>query len=246
LRTIDFIAMILERKADLNPGHSGNQLIVFFKDFFKVIIVIIGLLMVLNLAFNFDIRSFITGLSIVGAAIALALRESIENLIASFIIFFDRPFATGDLVKVLNVTGTVEKIGLRSTRIRTDQKTFVTVPNKQMVDTVLDNLSLRTQRKAELKLEISLNTSSAKIESLIEGIKKIIARNNTEESSVYLLDITGQHFLIQAEFFTAPATIAEFNATRQEVNLQALKLMEELQIEIAGANTEVRISNEIR
>jgi len=135
------------------------------------VISIIGILMILNYAFNLNVGSLITGLSIVGAAIALALRESLENLIASFIIFFDKPFTTGDLVKVQQVTGTVEKIGLRSTRIRTEQKTLVSVPNKQMVDSILDNLSLRTQRRGELKLDIGLNTSSTKLEQLIAGIR---------------------------------------------------------------------------
>ncbi len=77
----------------------------------------------------------------------MATRESLENLIASFIIFFDKPFMVGDLVKVQSITGTVEKIGLRSTRIRTDQKTYVTMPNKQMVDSIMDNLSLRAPRR---------------------------------------------------------------------------------------------------
>ena len=108
----------------------------------------------------------LTGLSIVGAAVALALRESLENLIASFIIFFDKPFTLGDLVKVQNITGNVEKIGLRSTRIRTDQKTYITVPNKQMVDSILDNLSLRTQLKGELRLQVALSTSSSDLEQI--------------------------------------------------------------------------------
>ena len=155
LRIIDFITTILERKADLTLHQSDNQLIVFFRDFFKVVISIVGAMMVLNYAFDLNVGSLITGLSIVGAGIALALRESLENLIASFIIFFDKPFTTGDPVKVQQVTGTVEKIGLRSTRIRTDQKTLLSVPNKQMVDSMLDNLSLRTQRKGELRLEVS-------------------------------------------------------------------------------------------
>jgi MscS family membrane protein len=243
LRMIDFIAMILEQKADLTPEQTDNQLIVFFKDFFKVIIAIIGLMLILKYAFNLNISSLITGLSIVGAAIALSLRESIENLIASFIIFFDKPFTTGDLVKVVNITGTVEKIGLRSTRIRSDQKTFVAVPNKQMVDTVLDNLSLRTQRKVELKLEINLKTSSAKIEKLIEGLKKIVQIESIEDSNVYMSNISGQFYLIQSDYFNGPVTIKEFNSIKQEVNLKALKLMEELQIEIAGANADVRINN---
>src|ERR1700730_2259839 len=124
LRIIDFIALILEQKADLTPEATDNQLVIFFKDFFKVIIIIGGLLLILKFAFQLHISSILTGLSIATTALALATRESLENLIGSFIIFFDKPFATGDLVKVQQVTGTVERIGLRSTRIRTTDKTF--------------------------------------------------------------------------------------------------------------------------
>ena len=176
LRIIDFVALLLEKRANLTPDQSDNQLIIFFKDFFKVILVIVGIMMVLKFAFELNIGSLLTGLSIVGAAIALALRESLENLIASFIIFFDKPFTTGDLVKVQQVTGSVERIGLRSTRIRTDQKTYVTVPNKQMVDSILDNLSLRTQRRGDLKIELGAGTATDKIQAFIEGLKKIVQR----------------------------------------------------------------------
>lgn len=244
LRLIDFIAMILEKKADSTVDLSDNQLIVFFKDFFKVLIVINGILMVLHFAVGFDIKNLLTGLSIVGAALALSLRESLENLIASFIIFFDKPFITGDQIKVQNVTGVVEKIGLRSTRLRTDQKTYVTVPNKQMVDTILDNLSLRSQRRADLKLEIGLDANTQQMEDLVNGIRKIVGRKEVENSSVYLNDITGQAFIVQTEYYTAPITIKEFNTLRQEINLQVLKLMEELKIEIAGAKTDIRVQQE--
>jgi MscS family membrane protein len=244
LRIIDFIATILERKANLTPDYSDNQLIVFFRDFFKVVISIIGTMMILNYAFGLNVGSLITGLSIVGAAIALALRESLENLIASFIIFFDKPFATGDIVKVQHITGAVEKIGLRSTRIRTDQKTLVSVPNKQMVDSILDNLSVRTQRKGGLRLEIGLTTNSSKIESLITGIRNLLDRKDIEESQVFLNDITGQAFIIQADYFTSAVTITEFNAIKQEITLRVLRLMEESGVEIAGTSTDVRITEQ--
>ena len=244
LRMIDFIALILEKRANLTPDQTDNQLIVFFKDFFKVILVIIGVMLVLRFAFDQNIGGLLTGLSIVGAAIALALRESLENLIASFIIFFDKPFVTGDLVKVHNVTGTVERIGLRSTRIRTDQKTYVTVPNKQMVDSILDNLSLRTQRRADLKLEIGLSTPATVTEQFINGIEKILTRNEIETFNVHLSDITHTAIVIVSDYYTAPVTIKEFNQVKQEVNLQSLKLMEELKIEIAGASTDVRVQKQ--
>lgn len=242
LRIIDFIAVILEKKANLTPDQSDNQLIIFFRDFFKVVIAIVGTIMVLNYAFDLNVGSLITGLSIVGAAIALALRESLENLIASFIIFIDKPFTTGDLVKVQNVTGTVEKIGMRSTRIRSDQKTCVSVPNKQMVDSVVDNLSERTQRRGDLKLELGLQTSSAKLELLIEEIKTILSKTSIEDANVILSDITSNAVILLSDYYTAPLTIKEFNTIKQEINLQALKIMEKLEIEIAGASTALRIT----
>lgn len=244
LRIIDFVAIILEKKADLTPDQSDNQLIIFFKDFFKVILVVIGITMILKYAFGFNVGSFLTGLSIVGAAIALSLRESLENLIASFIIFFDKPFTIGDLVKIHHVTGSVEKIGLRSTRIRTDQKTCVSVPNKQMVDSIVDNLSLRTQRRGDLKLEVDPTTPTIKLETLVAGIEKIVDRKEIESASVFLTEITSNAVIILSDYYTAPITIKEFNTIKQEINLQSLKLLEELQIETAGANTDVRISKE--
>ena len=245
LRMIEFIALILEKKADLTPSQADNQLIIFFKDFFKVVIGIIGILMILKAGFGFNISSLITGLSIATAAIALALRESLENLIASFIIFVDKPFSAGDLVHVQQVTGTVEKIGLRSTRIRTDQKTYVSVPNKQMVDSILDNLSLRTQRKAEIRLEVGLDSSVDTLNRFIEAIKIKLNHTQIEESSVFLLEIRPNSFLIQADFFTAPIVIGEFNKLKQQKNLEILKLMEELNIDLAGASSEIKITGKL-
>lgn len=242
LRVLDFVSYILERKADQTPTQTDNQLIIFFRDFFKVLIAVIGVLMVLKFAFRFDISSLLTGLSIVGAAVALALRESLENLIASFIIFFDKPFTQGDLVKVQNITGNVEKIGLRSTRIRTDQKTYVTVPNKQMVDSVLDNLTLRTQLKAELRLQVSLSTSSGDLEQLIAGIRKILQHKEVENFTVVMNDIAPNAFLINVDYFTGPLTNAEFIQVKESLNLQVLKLMENLKIEMAGATTDIVMS----
>jgi len=241
LRMIDFIVTILQRRADFTEDPADNQLIIFFRDFFKVLLGIAGILMIFHFAFSLDVGNLLTGLSIVGAAIALSLRESLENLIASFVIFFDKPFTTGDVVRVQNITGNVEKIGLRSTRIRTEQKTYVTVPNKQMVDSILDNLSLRTQHKGELRLEVGLSTSSKKIQEALGGIKTILNRKDIESSSVLLNAIGGNAFLINGDYFTAHITDKEFNSIKEEVNLSVLQLLEKLEIQIAGANKEIRI-----
>lgn len=244
LRITDFIALILQRKARDSGDLRDNQLIVFFRDFLKVFIGIIGVLMVLDLAFKVEISSITTSLGLAGAALALAAKESIENLIASFIIFFDKPFTAGDVLKVNTISGTVERIGLRSTRIRTDQKTYVTVPNKQMVDSIVDNLSLRTQRKGELRLELSLSTPSGTLDQLIAGLLGILKKDRVENSTAFLNDITGSAYLVNVDYFTAPITQEEFNAIRQEINFDTLRLMEQLGISIAGASTDIRLTGE--
>jgi MscS family membrane protein len=241
LRIIDFVAMILQQRAELTADQNDNQLVVFFKDFFKALFVIIGVLMVLKFAFHYQITNLITALSIGGAAIALSTRESLENLIASFIIFFDKPFMVGDLVKVQMITGTVEKIGLRSTRVRTDQKTYVTVPNKQMVDSIMDNLTLRTQRRAFLQLELSDETDPEAVNQLIIRIQHLFkVRNNViENNTVFLSDINKNVFLVHVEFFTATIPVADFNALRQEMNLAIIGIMKEMNIRLASKESPV-------
>lgn len=246
LRIIDFVAMILHQKAEQSHDQQDNQLVVFFKDFFKVMLVIVGFLMVLKFAFSYPITNLITALSIGGAAIALATRESLENLIASFIIFIDKPFMVGDIVKVNSITGTVEKIGLRSTRIRTDQKTYVTMPNKQMVDSVMDNLSLRTQRRAFLQLELTAETSRDTVQQLILRIQHLLQmrKDQVESSSVFLSDIIKNNFIVQVEFFTAPVPVADFNATRQDLYLSIIDLMDEMNIRLAAKENEIVVTRE--
>jgi MscS family membrane protein len=236
--------MIIQKRANATGDLRDNQLVTFFRDFLKAIVGIIGLLMVLFFAFHLDVGHFATGLGLAGAALALAAKESVENLIASFIIFFDKPFTAGDTLKVQGITGTIEKIGLRSTRIRTDQKTYVTVPNKQMVDSIVDNLTLRTQRKAEIRLQVSLSASAETLKTFTDGIGKILAKENIENPSYFLNDIAGNAFLINVDYFTAPVSLNEFNDLKQEVNLEILELMAKLNMEIAGASTDIRLSRE--
>lgn len=244
LRVIEFIAMVLEDKANLTEDLTDNQLILFFKDFFKAILVIIGILLILRFSFYKDISNLLTGLSIVGAALALATRESLENLIASFIIFFDKPFATGDLVKVNGFSGTIEKIGLRSTRIRTLEKTFISVPNKQMVDTIVDNISLRTHRKGELKLEIGLEANAQQLTQFIAGINALLENENVENILVLLSDTGKNAHIITIEYFTPmEQTMTEFLLQKQAITLAIINLMEKDKLQMAAAATDVIIHN---
>lgn len=243
LRVIDFVALILEEKANKTADQTDNQLVVFFRDFFKAILVILGILMLLHFSFHKNIGNLLTGLSIVGAALALATRESLENLIASFIIFFDKPFITGDVVKVQNITGTIEKIGLRSTRIRTESKTYITVPNKQMVDSITDNLSLRTQRHVDIKLEIGLDTSLEQLKHLTNAIKNILIKETSIENySVYFMETGKTAHVFDIDYFTnSTQPLQDFNDLREKINIELLQLLQTMKIELAASSTDVKI-----
>lgn len=241
IRCVQFFGLILEEKAMQRSGYSGNQLVTFFRDFVKVLLMLLGLLLILHFCFNYNVSNLLTGLSLVGAAVALATKESLENLIASFIIFFDKPFAMGDTVKVNGFTGTVEKIGLRSTRIRTDQKTYITVPNKQMVDTILDNITMRSQRKVEQKLEISLSVPPEQLKQLVASIKQILSQHpEVLDTIVFLSDTGKQAHIITFEYFTSmKQSNSEFNAMREDINLAVIELLNSRQIAFAAASTDI-------
>ena len=246
VRLIDFVAIILHEKSMTAAKHKADeQLITFFRDFLKVIINICCLFLIIKVAFNQNISTLLTGLSIVGAALALAAKESLENLIASFIIFFDKPFFTGDAVKVNNVSGTVERIGLRSTRIRTGEQTLVTVPNKQMVDSVVDNISERTQRRTEMKLEMTEKTGIDHAQKFIESVRKMIEskKDRIQNFTLFLSDYSKSGITATLEYFTGPIPMADYNALKQEVNIELIKLRTEQNIEFPASAPNVTILN---
>jgi MscS family membrane protein len=226
LRFLDFLMKVIKYKTGDQPA-SEHQLLYFFKDLIRVVIIIFAFIFILKFSFKINIGNLLTGLSIVGAALALSARESLENLIASFVIFFDKPFKTGDTVKIKEFSGSVERIGLRSTRIRTLEKSLITVPNKQMVDNILDNWSERNLVRNELKTVLSSQTDAAELEKVVTEIRDIFSKKQRVVSSmVYLQEITNDNALIMAIYFTnLHMPIEELNGLRQSLNIEIKKML---------------------
>lgn len=247
IRFMDFLVMVIRHKSGVKKTPGEYQLIFFFKDFIRVIIIIFGIIFILKYSLKVDIGNLLTGLSIVGAALALSARESLENLIASFVIFF-KPFETEDSIRVNNVKGTVERIGFRSTRVRKAEKSLVTIPNKQMVDSVLDNWSERDSVRNELKIQLSPANSSENLEKAIKKIKEILTSTSTKIISytVHLQEISAEGALIMLIYFTEKDLTAEdMNMLLEEINLSVKKMLEENEISsaITGKVTFVSAGN---
>jgi MscS family membrane protein len=245
---INFISFVLDVKAKTNNEKSDDQLIVFFRDFAKAVVSIFGILMILKFGFKVDVGAVLTGLSIIGAALALAAKESIENLIASFIIFFDKPFFIGDFVKVnnqTNTTGTIEEIGLRSTRIRTVEHTLITVPNKQMVDSVVDNWSMRNARRAEIKIELSHSNEIKSINEFIQLLENYLKNKQDviTKSTVYITDYTKAGTIITVEYSTSNILIEDYFVLKQTLILYIKESMDAMLLKIANAGGDINIFN---
>lgn len=242
LRVIDFVSLMISKSTDLLHDKTDNQFIVFFRDFFKAIVFIFGAIAFIRILFGAVlVNKIIAGLGIGAAALALAAKESIENLICSFIIFFDKPFRVGDTVKVDAYQGAVEKIGLRSTRIRTQDKTFVTVPNKKMVDSILDNISLRTQQRVVIRLEVAGDTVADKLLKVLQDIKQLLEHHDKVADGfiVNLHDFTSTTYVFQVIYLTNVIESAPFNQLRSELNLGFINILEKQGVKLSSTTVEI-------
>lgn len=224
-----FFMLVMAKRAARKGSGFNEQLIPFLKEVFKVFLVIFAFFFALGTLFNLDIGSIIAGLGIGGLAVALAAKESLENLFASFTIFLDKPFVAGDAVQVGDIQGTVEKVGFRSTRIRTLDKSFLTLPNKMMIDQALDNLTQRRFRRAKFMINLSYHTPPAIIESICADIRKAIASNDltiSEPGQVHFTDFGESSLNILVLFFVEAVDWSEFNRVKEEINLKIIQIIE--------------------
>lgn len=234
LKLIDFTVVVLQKKYAKNTSHNHHQLFFFIKDLLKVILIFFAIVIISKYAFNYNVEGFLTGLGVMAAAIALALKENIENLFASFVIFFDKPFSVGDTVTVSNVTGIVEKIGLRSTRLRSDNKTYITIPNKQMAMGIVENISNYTARRANLKIQLKPNTSKEILEILLVRLNDTFKKESLKEYAINFSDITNTALVINCDYCTYPTAVTQHNITKQKINFAVLSILEELKLEVVG------------
>lgn len=241
MRIVDYIVASLSLKTERFDKNDA-QVINFLGNFLKVVIGIFGVIWLIQSGFNKDVSNVLTGLSIVGAAIALAAKESLENIIASFIIFFDKPFFVGDLLKVNGIQGVVESVGLRSTRIRTSDKTLVSIPNKQLVDSVVDNLSRRTYRRSILSLELNAKSSSKAVKEFVDYCKQVLYADKEIVSSysVHISDINKSAIVVQIEFLTIPFSLNEHNDYKASLIMQMKQKMESLGLSFSAVS-DIRI-----
>jgi MscS family membrane protein len=229
LRIIDFIAHVFKYKALFSLSKSDDQMVPFIKELSKIITVIFAFFVILGTVFNLNVATIIAGLGIGGIAVALAAQDSLQNLLGSFTIFADKPFLVGDLVRIDKFEGTVEKVGFRSTVIRTLDKTLVIIPNKKMVDSPLENLSLRNLWRMKFNIGLRYDTSAEVMQKISEQIQKVVNDHPaTSDDTLVTFDSFGDSSLnIQVLYFIAIVDYNEYMRIRQDLNYKIIAIVEE-------------------
>ena len=244
-RIIDISLKYIARIANRTESKLDEEMLPFISRAIKVILSIIVLLWILQLS-GYNISSLLAGLGIGGLAMALGLQDTLSNFFGSISIFADRPFIVGDMVKIGEIQGTVEEIGFRSTRIRTFEATLVSIPNKTVANSIIDNLSRRSKRRVEQTIGITYSTTTEQIEKVVSSIREIISRNEEVDPEIVLVNFSnfGDSSLdITIIYFIKSADFREYLAVKERINLAIMRKLEELGVSIAFPTRSIYIEN---
>ncbi|MDW8295263.1 MAG: mechanosensitive ion channel family protein [Raineya sp.] len=246
LRVINFWGLYFLQKAGQTESRMDDHIIPYLKEIAKVMVVLVILVFTLSKVLNLNVNAIITGLGIGGLAVALAGKETLENLFASFTIFLDKPFITGDLVKVDNIIGRVEKVGFRTTRIRTVERSVITLPNKTMVDKPVDNLTNRATWRAFFEIELTYQTPMSVLKTIKEEIYDYLHQHTrTDENSQVFFSDFGQHSLkMQIYYYVITNDFFDFMRVKDEINFKIHEIVTRNGAEFAFPTRTIFVKNE--
>jgi MscS family membrane protein len=163
-------------------GSELASLLRVVRRFADVLVIAVSLLVALRY-FGFDPSTALAGLGIGGIAVALAAQKTLENIIAGLSLIFDKAVRVGDTMKFGDTVGTVDYIGLRSTRIRTLDRTILTVPNGQIAGVGIETLSERDKFWFHHFLGLRYETTAAQLRLVIDGVQKLLAAHRQVDAS---------------------------------------------------------------
>jgi len=231
-RVADFIFHIAIDKAFEQKDKEREQLFPLIKEVVKILLWAIGFFWILGSVFNVNIPALITGLGIGGVAIALAAKESVENFFASFTILMDKPFTSGDSIKLGDVEGQVEKVGFRSTHLRSTEGSLFIVPNKNLIGDSLENLTERNSRRVKTVINIQYGVTYDKLQEAITALETLL--KNTDflmRNSEVLLEAFNENSFALSVIYYLPNVLPDnmtLNAAKQMVHMEIFKVLDDI------------------
>jgi MscS family membrane protein len=234
-RLVDIVAIYMLRRALSTDNKFDDALVPLIPKTLKIFITVVGFVFIAD-NINVDISSLLAGLGLGGLAFALAAKDMVQNLFGSITVLMDRTFSVGDWVIVGSVEGSVERIGFRSTRIRTFYNSVVTVPNSKFITADVDNMGERRFRRLSCKLSLTYDTPPDRIEAFCEGIRELIRQHpymRKDYYQVYLNEFAASSLnVLLYVFWETPEWNTELRE-RHRFLLDILRLAKRLGVEFA-------------
>jgi MscS family membrane protein len=213
----------------LARGHAGTgSLMLLGERILKAVIFVLGVLAVLgNLGFNMS--TALAGLGIGGLAIGFGAQKTIENLFGGVSVLADEVFRVGDVCRFGDRTGVVEDIGLRSTRIRTDERTLLAIPNGTVATINLENLSRRDKILFKTSLNLRSETKADHLRFILSEVRRLLYSHPKVESTtvrVRLTDVAGGAPTVEIVAYVLTQDFNEFAAVREDVLLRIMDIVD--------------------
>lgn len=229
LRSVDVIGdFLVNHWEKTKDAHGMRAVVPVASSILKIFVAVMALIVILS-EFGYPAASLITGLGVGGVALALAAQKTVENLFGSVSIGVDKPFRVGDFVKIEEFVGTVELIGLRSTRIRTLDRTIITIPNGRLADMRIESFTARDRIRLAFKLGLVYETTAAQMREVLEGVERALREHPKiwSDAVVVRFESFGESALnIQVMAWFTTSDFDEFQLIRQEVLLQFMDVVE--------------------
>lgn len=231
----ELVDYAIKKYSDKKGGDSkiSNSLVGFIKLGIKAILWLFAISIILS-NFGFNVTSLIAGLGIGGIAVALALQNILSDLFSSFSIYFDKPFSEGDFIVAGSEKGTVKKVGLKSTRIKSVDGEEIIIPNKDLTGARLQNFQKMKKRRDLFQVGVVYGTHPDKLERIPKIIEKIFA-------DIGLADFERCHFKQYADsslnfeivYFVKSKEYPVYLDVKQQINLAIYKAFKEENIAFA-------------
>jgi len=183
-RFVDVLSHYLEEKASLTQNKFDDMLVPLARRMMKILVIVLGLGYFLSMVTD-DVYKVVAGLSIGSAVLMFAFKDSLENVFGTFTVLMDKPFELGDWITVDDVDGTVERVGFRSTRVRTFYHSVITVPNRHFISAKVDNWGSRKFRRVKTTLGLTYDTPPEKVEAFCEAVRALIREHPYTRKDYY-------------------------------------------------------------
>ncbi|MDZ4771116.1 MAG: mechanosensitive ion channel family protein [Chloroflexota bacterium] len=234
-RIISAIVISPKRFLLFTGATIDDALLPFIRTGFMVLVIAVMLVIVLQV-WDYDITGLVAGLGLGGLAFSLAAQDLLSNLFGFAAVVSDRPFVVGDYIKTPDVEGSVEHVGVRSTRVRQLNQAVVYVPNSKLAAGTILNWSRLAKRWIDFKLHIEYATTAEQLAGVLEAIRAMLTgRASVDPKSifVYFTEFADSSLNIQVRCYVAIVDFVAFTQEQELILLDVMRVLERLNVSVA-------------